>query len=313
MGTTRPETILTPGNTSIVNTQPSQLMAIDAHHPYFLHNSDSPGINLVNATFDGKGLPGWRRSMLIALSAKKKLGFINETCASPDPQTPQYGQWSCYNDMRNFNATQRAGRGNFRNKRRKGKYDPNVSCTHCGKTGHVYDNCFRRIGFPDDFEFTKSRNFDFNKGFQGRANGAFKNGDTKAPNIQQHQGTTNANILDQLNKKKYAALVKQVAKDIKMEQTNTSAGGFTASVISGASKHMCFDSQFFTSLTPLSVPLHITLTNSSRIIVTHNGCVPIIPNLTLENVLHVPVYKYNLLYVNRLCTQYARDILFNPN
>ncbi|KAH0665941.1 hypothetical protein KY285_027147 [Solanum tuberosum] len=201
------------------------------------------------------------------------------------------------------------------NKGRKGKYDPNVSCTHCGKTGHVYDNCFRRISFPDDFEFTKSRNFDSNKskGFQGRANGAFKNEDTKAPNIQQHQGTTNANILDQLNKEQYAALVKQVAKDIKMEQPNTSAGGFTASAISGASEHMCFDSQFFTSLTPLPVPLHITLTNSSRIIVTHNGYVPILPNLTLENVLHVPAFKYNLLYVNRLCTQYACDILFTPN
>ncbi|KAH0665940.1 hypothetical protein KY285_027146 [Solanum tuberosum] len=99
MGTTRPETILTLGNTSIVNTQPSQLMAIDAHHPYFLHNSDSPRMNLVNVTFDGKGLPGWRRSMLIALSAKKKLRFINETCATPDPQTPQYGQRSCYNDI----------------------------------------------------------------------------------------------------------------------------------------------------------------------------------------------------------------------
>ncbi|XP_059294863.1 uncharacterized protein LOC132047907 [Lycium ferocissimum] len=37
----------------------------------------------------------------------------------------------------------------------KKKYNPNVSCTHCGKTGHTIDDCYRLHGFPDDFEFTK--------------------------------------------------------------------------------------------------------------------------------------------------------------
>lgn len=34
-----------------------------------------------------------------------------------------------------------------------------MSCTFCGKTGHVYDDYYRHIGLPDDFEFTKSKNF----------------------------------------------------------------------------------------------------------------------------------------------------------
>jgi len=195
------------------------------------------------------------------------------------------------------------------------------------KNWHVYD----------DFEFTKSKDFNPSKpkGFQGRANGAFPSEDnSEIQGMTQQQGTP-SNIFDQLNKEQYAALVKQVARDLKIKQNNT-AIGFNASAISGtvqkysascltvfnsstwiidsgASEHMCFDSQFFTSLTSLPVPLHITLPNSFRIIVTHTGSVPILPNLTLHNVLFVPVFRYNLLSVNKLCTQYTCDLLFTPS
>ncbi|XP_059315436.1 uncharacterized protein LOC132066058 [Lycium ferocissimum] len=71
----------------------------DPSHPYHLTSSDSPGTNLVNTVFDGRGFPGWRRSILIALTAKKKLGFINGTCKSPDPESPAFLQWTSCNDM----------------------------------------------------------------------------------------------------------------------------------------------------------------------------------------------------------------------
>ncbi|XP_060170857.1 uncharacterized protein LOC132601811 [Lycium barbarum] len=71
----------------------------DANHPYYLNNSDSPGMTLVNSVFDGRGHPGWRRSILLSLSAKKKLSFINGTCKSPDMNSAEYEQWSCVNDM----------------------------------------------------------------------------------------------------------------------------------------------------------------------------------------------------------------------
>nr|XP_009780502.1 PREDICTED: uncharacterized protein LOC104229549 [Nicotiana sylvestris] len=40
-----------------------------------------------------------RRSILLSLSAKKKLGFINGACKSPDLSSPDQEQWSCVNDM----------------------------------------------------------------------------------------------------------------------------------------------------------------------------------------------------------------------
>lgn len=73
--------------------------AIEPNHPYHLHPSDSPGMNLISSVFDGRGFPGWRRSMLIALSAKRKLGFINGTCQAPASTASDFSLWSCCNDM----------------------------------------------------------------------------------------------------------------------------------------------------------------------------------------------------------------------
>ncbi|XP_059302221.1 uncharacterized protein LOC132054188 [Lycium ferocissimum] len=38
---------------------------------------------------------------------------------------------------------------NFKGKR--SKYNPNVSCSHCGKTGHTIDDYHRLHGYPEDF------------------------------------------------------------------------------------------------------------------------------------------------------------------
>lgn len=52
----------------------------DPTHPYYLHPLDTPGMVLVNTPFDGRGFAGQRRSILITLSAKNKLGFIDGAC-----------------------------------------------------------------------------------------------------------------------------------------------------------------------------------------------------------------------------------------
>ncbi|XP_074283421.1 uncharacterized protein LOC141607970 [Silene latifolia] len=59
---------------------------IGPDNPLFLHTSDSPGLKLVSQSFNGKCFSSWKRSMLIALSAKNKLGFIDGSL--PRPATP---------------------------------------------------------------------------------------------------------------------------------------------------------------------------------------------------------------------------------
>ncbi|XP_070006609.1 uncharacterized protein [Nicotiana sylvestris] len=71
----------------------------DPNHPYFLHSLDALGMSLVNAAFDGRGFQGWRRSVLIALSTKNKLGFIDGTCANLAITSKDYQPWTRCSDM----------------------------------------------------------------------------------------------------------------------------------------------------------------------------------------------------------------------
>ncbi|EOY13185.1 Uncharacterized protein TCM_031712 [Theobroma cacao] len=40
----------------------------------------------------------------------------------------------------------------------KKKWRKDVVCNHCGKKGYTKDKCFKIIGFPEDFKFTKREN-----------------------------------------------------------------------------------------------------------------------------------------------------------
>ncbi|XP_070003332.1 uncharacterized protein LOC142165753 [Nicotiana tabacum] len=78
--------------------QPAAIV-IDSTHLYYLHPSDSPGMVLVNSVFDGKGYGGWRRAIIIALSAKNKLGFIDGTFSESDATSTDFKQWNRCNNM----------------------------------------------------------------------------------------------------------------------------------------------------------------------------------------------------------------------
>ncbi|XP_059306197.1 uncharacterized protein LOC132057585 [Lycium ferocissimum] len=339
------ETIETVNNTrNVANTDTT---VMNLNHPYHLHSSDAPGMGLVNNPFDGSGYQGWKRSVLIALSAKNKLGFItstsytiqlhhicnlgvgaeiadsviysrtakelwvslehrfgqtngaklyhlqkelsrlvqgtskakfeksqenekliqflmglNDSYSQDENQKETYmsplipsdsssfmvgGQYkrgkqpqslssniqrtNNYPRVNNPRPTSRFPKQIARFKGKKSKYNPNVSYTHYGKTGHTVNDCYRLIGFPDDFQFINERNY------QGQIRG------------------NSAIAMDEVDTNNY----------------------------SGASEHMCFNPTSFTSMSVLKVPLNINLPNSQTIVVTHIGNVPIFSDLTLNN------------------------------
>ncbi|RVW51959.1 Retrovirus-related Pol polyprotein from transposon TNT 1-94 [Vitis vinifera] len=51
----------------------------DSSSPYFLHNGDHPGLNLVSNLLTGANYHTWRRAMLMALTAKNKVGFVDDS------------------------------------------------------------------------------------------------------------------------------------------------------------------------------------------------------------------------------------------
>ncbi|XP_016461088.1 uncharacterized protein LOC107784468 [Nicotiana tabacum] len=60
----------------------SNVTAIDSSSPMFLHPSNIPGISLVHTLFSSTGFGGWKRNIILSLSAKNKIGFVDEIAES---------------------------------------------------------------------------------------------------------------------------------------------------------------------------------------------------------------------------------------
>ncbi|XP_015170405.1 uncharacterized protein [Solanum tuberosum] len=72
---------------------------MDQTHPFYLHPSDYPGMTLVSSVFDGKAYGAWRRAIVIALSAKNKLGFIDGSLLVSNTDPLLQKTWARCNDM----------------------------------------------------------------------------------------------------------------------------------------------------------------------------------------------------------------------
>ncbi|XP_070036048.1 uncharacterized protein [Nicotiana tomentosiformis] len=57
-------------------------------HPFYVHPSDVLGSYLVSVSFDGTGYGSWRRTILVALSVRNKLDFINGYSVKPHDSSP---------------------------------------------------------------------------------------------------------------------------------------------------------------------------------------------------------------------------------
>ncbi|XP_019233040.1 PREDICTED: uncharacterized protein LOC109213667 [Nicotiana attenuata] len=68
-------------------------------HPLYVHPSDVLRTSLVSTPFDGTGYGSWRRNVLVALSIRNKLDFINGNSQKPSPVSPLARQWQRFNDL----------------------------------------------------------------------------------------------------------------------------------------------------------------------------------------------------------------------
>ncbi|GMI80076.1 hypothetical protein HRI_001676900 [Hibiscus trionum] len=74
----------------------------DGGNPYYLHQSDNPGMVLVLQPLTNDNYNSWRRSMVMALSAKNKLGFVDGSISAP-PLIPaeKFNAWTRANNLVN--------------------------------------------------------------------------------------------------------------------------------------------------------------------------------------------------------------------
>ena len=71
----------------------------DTTSPFFLHNGDHPGLFLVTHQLTRPNYNTWNRSMLMALTTKNKITFIDGTIPKSSPQDLLVGAWTRCDSM----------------------------------------------------------------------------------------------------------------------------------------------------------------------------------------------------------------------
>ena len=92
-----PESSVQTNRTSQPNTE---MNSSNLPNPYFLNPNENLGSILVTQPLhEMKNYHSWSRAMILALTAKKKIGFINGKITEPDPESPLHKDWLSYNTM----------------------------------------------------------------------------------------------------------------------------------------------------------------------------------------------------------------------
>ena len=66
---------------------------------FYIHPSDSSTSQIVSVKFNGTGFTNWQRSMLLSLSVKNKLGFVDGSVPKPAANSPDLKAWDRCNDL----------------------------------------------------------------------------------------------------------------------------------------------------------------------------------------------------------------------
>ncbi|KAL1108514.1 hypothetical protein V6Z11_D03G115100 [Gossypium hirsutum] len=169
----------------------------------------------------------------------------------------------------------------------------NGTCDHCKVKGHKRETCYKLIGYPADFKFTKGSEVVNSIGSH-----------SQAPVFTQEQYHQ---ILNLLNKK--PATVEAAASLAGMVDI-----GNRWIIDTGATDHILSDLHFLES--PVACALGspcVRLLNGSSVSVTHVGTCTVLPNLHLTRVLYVPNFRYNILSVSKLTTDLNCMVSFYPH
>ncbi|KAF7825809.1 putative LRR receptor-like serine/threonine-protein kinase [Senna tora] len=201
-------------------------------------------------------------------------------------------------------------------------------CTHCRRTGHTEDECFRKIGYPEWFKELKNQKGkkptdsvnlvtdDESTGQKSKVNDGDKQ--TMAELIQEEQkklmkgngGGNNAET--PLAATYFADFAGNVVTDY--------LGYFTAKnastrwiIDSGASSHVTGNLDLLKDVLEPRGKNTVQLPDGITKRVQYVGNVILGGKLILRNVLYVPDFKYNLISVNKLAVCSGLETIFHEN
>uniref|UniRef100_A0A803LZV8 Retrotransposon Copia-like N-terminal domain-containing protein n=1 Tax=Chenopodium quinoa TaxID=63459 RepID=A0A803LZV8_CHEQI len=175
-------------------------------------------------------------------------------------------------------------------------------CEHCRIPGHVMEKCFKLNGYPLNFAKGKG------KRVAAVAHADDEEEDTGdcVTQISQDQFSSILKALQSQNAENPAESQAHVASTCLLTCSNAKW-----IVDSGATDHICSNLSLFESYKCFDkTPSTITIADGKHVTVEHIGTVQFDNGIVLQNVLHVPGLKFNLISTHKLCRDLNCEIVF---
>lgn len=77
----------------------AQSQVEDATSPFYINNSDYPGLNVVSHILEGGNYNSWNRAMTMALTTKNKMFFMNGSILRSSQDDSVYNSWIRCNSL----------------------------------------------------------------------------------------------------------------------------------------------------------------------------------------------------------------------
>ena len=167
--------------------------------------------------------------------------------------------------------------------------DAEKNCTHCNRSGHTKDRCFKLVGYPDWWENNRAPQ---------------KRDSKRKPTAAVAETGMDGDSIDT------ASTLVATVKDCGKISTPVSNSAWI--IDSGATDHVTFDSRQVNSINPSSKKFVFTA-NGGKAPIIGNSSLTLTNTLNLDSVLIVPSLDYNLLSVAQITKVLSCVVIFWPD
>lgn len=193
-------------------------------------------------------------------------------------------------------------------------------CEHCFMKGHVKEECFKIVGYPEWFKKPKVKNaMNVNKVQQEGNNETpldivYEVGDSSGSKPDSNLiNNLVQEMMKALNDKQHSSNFAGKENSSKIACHSENLGNQRWIVDTGASDHMIGDRNLFSSSYSLKRPIKVGLPDGSVKWVKEAGNIDLTDKIMLNSALLVPDFKHNLLSVSKLIQGSNMRVVFDQN
>lgn len=259
------------------------------------------------------------------------------------PHSSQFSSESASFSAGSQRSFQKPFQKNFQPKTSFDSRRPSVVCSYCNKPDHTAERCYRKHGFPPNFQFTRNnRRIAANVQTELDPSKQFAHVEPKPFTETPPANVADTSTIPGLTNVQCSQLLTLLQQHHVSDPNSTSH--FTASanfagilslfssnrpkcsvsncllckvdknswiLDSRATDHMTSHSSLLHNIKSLLIPYLVTMPNGYKVKVTCVGDLTLSNNTTLSHVLLVPSFQYNLIYVHKLVSQLKCLLIFS--